>query len=82
MGEGSEGEMRDRDLVKVTVVTDDETGDYHIGELDFGIPMTTIDWLDEKPARAKELADWMRWLADQCEKRDSPFASLSGITSL
>jgi hypothetical protein len=68
--------MQDRDLVKVTVVTDDDTGMYGVGDLDFGIPMTTIDWLDAKPERAKKLADWMRWLADQCEKRERPFNSL------
>lgn len=71
--------MRDMKLVEVTVVTDDSTGNYIVGELDFGVPGTTPDWLDEDASRAKQLADWMRWLADQCEKRERPFESFKKL---
>ena len=67
--------MRDQKLLEVTVITDTETGDYTVGELDFGVPATTTDWLDGQDDRAKKLADWLRWLADRCEKRESPFMS-------
>jgi hypothetical protein len=71
--------MQDKLLVKVTVVTDTETGDHIVGELDFGVPATTPDWLDAQPSRAKVLADWMRWLADRCEARESPFSSFAQV---
>lgn len=65
--------MRDMKLVEASVITDDSTGCYDVGELDFGVPGTTKQWLDGDPARPKKLADWLRWLADKCEKRESPF---------
>lgn len=65
--------MRDMKLVEVSVVTDDSTGNYSVGELDFGIPATTYDWLKAQPDRRQKLADWLRWLADACEKKTRPF---------
>lgn len=65
--------MRDMKLVEASVVTDDSTGNYSVGELDFGIPGTTVPWLEAKPERRKKLADWLRWLADACEKGERPF---------
>jgi hypothetical protein len=65
--------MRDMKLVEASVVMDDSTGNYSVGELDFGVPGTTVPWLDAKPDRRKALAEWLRWLADQCEKGKRPF---------
>lgn len=64
--------MQDKVLLKVTVVTDDDTGIYQIGELDFGIPYTTHDYLKDTKNREK-LADWLKWLSEQCRKSKSPF---------
>ena len=68
--------MQDMRLVSATVITDDETGCYDEGELDFGIPSTTVPWLEAEPGRRQKLADWLRWLAERCEKSESPFAIL------
>jgi hypothetical protein len=73
--------MRDTTLVRATVVTDDSTGCYEVGELDFGVPGTTADWLDAAPDRPKRLADWLRMLADKCEKREAPFLSFRDATN-
>jgi hypothetical protein len=69
--------MRDMKLVEASVVMDDSTGCYSVGELDFGVPGTTVPWLEREPGRRKKLADWLRWLADRCEKAESPF---QGVT--
>jgi len=65
--------MQDKELLKITVVTDDSTGCYTVGELDFGVPGTTDEWLNTAPDRPKRLADWLRFLAERCEKRETPF---------
>jgi len=65
--------MQTKCLVSVDRIPDDETGIYPVGELDFGVPYSTIDWLDGDPSRAKKLAAYMRHLASQCENREFPF---------
>ena len=70
--------MRDMKLVEASVVIDDSTGCYEVGELDFGVPSTTVAWLDAEPGRRKKLADWLRWLAEKCEYGESPFAGREG----
>jgi len=65
--------MQDKVLLTVTTVTDDSTGCYVVGALDFGIPGTTDEWLNRSPDNPKRLADWMRMLADRCENRQIPF---------
>lgn len=64
--------MRDRELLRVTVVTDDDTGIYRVGELDFGVPFSTGEWLESGDNR-QALAKYLRWLGDQCEKSEAPF---------
>lgn len=64
--------MKDQILLKVTVITDDETGIYQTGELDFSIPSNTDNWLQE-PVNRKKLADWLQWLSNQCRKSLPPF---------
>jgi hypothetical protein len=64
--------MRDKTLLRITVITDDDTGIHQIGELDFGIPISTNDWL-EKTDNRKKLADWLLWLSNQCRDSKSPF---------
>ena len=65
--------MRDMKLLEVTVVTDDSTGCYTIRELDFSVPSTANEWLNEDGGNAKKLADWLRYLATKCEIREAPF---------
>ena len=65
--------MRDKTLLTVSVVADDSTGLYEIGELDYGVPVETSDWLDADPGRRKLLADWLRMLATKVEAKKSPF---------
>jgi hypothetical protein len=60
--------MQDEVLLKVTVITDDETGIYEVGQLDFGLPYKTHKYL-ETPKNREKLADWLKWLSDQCRVR-------------
>lgn len=53
-------------LLSVEMVTDDETGLYEIGEFDFGIPVTTYDFLDDPKhgkRRRSQLAHFLHWMA-------------------
>jgi hypothetical protein len=68
--------MQDQVLLKITVITDDDTGCYSVGDLDFGVPGTYIDWLEAEPDRRKRMADHLRWLAEKCERNESPFQKL------
>ena len=68
--------MRDQVLVSATVVVDTETDSYSVGDLDFSIPATTLDWLDAAAGRSIRLADWLGWLAYQCKNRTGPFRPL------
>lgn len=67
--------MQFRQLVSVEIVTDSEVSGSEPGDFDFGVPALTNDWLDAEPGRPLALANWMRWLADQCEARSAPFLS-------
>ena len=64
--------MRDEVLIKITQVTDDSTGYYVVGELDFGIPGTTFDWL-KNPKNRERLAAWMEKLAKDCRQKTGAF---------
>lgn len=65
--------MQDVTLLEITVITDDDTGIYEIGELDFRRTSYCNDFL-EKDGNRKKFADWLRWLADAAENHTSPFA--------
>ena len=69
--------MQDKILVSATVITDDETGCYDVGSLDFAVPCSTYDWLDQVPDRREKLAKHLEWLAMQCRTNNSPFESFS-----
>ena len=64
--------MTDDILLKVTIITDDDTGMYRIGELDFGILGMCYTYV-EKPENRERLADWLQMLADRCRNNQSPF---------
>lgn len=65
--------MRDMKLVEASVVTDDDTGIWSIGEMEYGVPGTTVPWLESDPGNRKKLAEWLRMLADNCEAKKAPF---------
>jgi hypothetical protein len=65
--------MQDRILVSATVITDDSTGCYVVGELDFQVPCSTIEWLEKEPERRELLARHLEWLAAKCRSKKSPF---------
>lgn len=64
--------MKDQKLICVTVVTDDDTGMYDVGEMDFSVPWSTQAWLDREGNRAK-LADWLAELSRLCRDSAPPF---------
>lgn len=64
--------MQDRKLLEVTVVTDDDTGIYGIGDMDFGIPMETFDWV-QRPGNREKLADMLGFLALAVRHGTQPF---------
>lgn len=64
--------MQDEILLKITVITDDSTGIYQIGELDFGKTGHCESFL-EKPENREMFVEHLRWLADAAENGTSPF---------
>jgi hypothetical protein len=64
--------MQDVILLTITTVTDDDTGIYKIGELDFGKTGYCEKFL-EKGDNRKRFVEWLRWLADAAENGTSPF---------
>ena len=60
-------------LLEVSVHVNSNTGIYSIGEMDFGVPFTTQEWLQTEGNRVK-LSKWLRWLATSCEKYEAPFS--------
>jgi len=64
--------MQYKELLSITVITDDSTGIYQVGELDFGVSYTTKDWLDKSGNREK-LAYFLQWLSNQCRNSQTPF---------
>ena len=46
--------MRDKPLISVTVITDDDTGMYTVGELDFGIHGDLTTYLEKDPIRRRD----------------------------
>jgi hypothetical protein len=67
--------VKDRQLFEVSVVVDDDTGIWDIGELDYGVPVETSDWLDAVPGRRARLAAYVRNLANSIESGRPPFAA-------
>ena len=67
-------------LLKVTVVTDDDTGIYKVGELDFGITGYCESFL-EKPGNREKFVKWLRWLADAAEGGTQPFFPYKDIVA-
>jgi len=65
--------MQDEILLTVTVVTDDSTGMYDVGELDFGIRHPCIQYLNREPENRNKLANWLEMLAQKCRDGKAPF---------
>lgn len=62
--------MRDRTLIKVTEVIDDSTGNWRIGEIEFGI---TVGFLEEYLKRygekgEKEIIDMLEYLKSKVQE--------------
>jgi len=65
-------------LLELTVVTDDDTGCYRVGEIDFSLHTAACDeWLSRDGARA-EAVRTLRWLADQVEGGAPPIRATGG----
>lgn len=65
--------MQDVILLKITAITDDSTGIYQIGDLDFGKTGHCENFFLEKPGNRKKFVRWLRWLANAAEKGTAPF---------
>ena len=66
--------MRDQILLTITVITDDSTGIYHVGELDFGKTGHCEKFLEASENR-EMFVEHLRWLADAAENGTTPFLS-------
>lgn len=67
--------MQDVVLLKITMITDDDTGIYKIGELDFGKTGYCEKFL-EKPGNREKFVARLRQLADAAENGEQPFFPL------
>ena len=67
--------MQDRVLLTVTEVTDDSTGIWEVGELEFGIMAACGKYLESHQENRKKLADWLLMLSNKCRASESPFHS-------
>ena len=70
--------MQDKMIAKieVTLVTDDSTVCYRVGELDFGVGGWVSDWFEKNPKERENVAGWLEWLAKQCRAKEAPFGEL------
>ncbi len=66
--------MRDRELIRVTEVTDDSTGTWEVGELEYGVPGTMDEFLKARPENRERLAKFLEGLARSCRAGEPPFA--------
>jgi len=71
--------MEDKKIAKieVTLITDDSTGCYIIGDLDFGIGGWVPDWFKRNPEKREQVAKWLEWLAKQCREKEPPFSEFN-----
>ena len=65
--------MQDEVLLTVSVVTDDSTGIWQVGELEFGVVGTCREYINREPENRNKLADWLQMLADKCRLSQAPF---------
>ncbi len=65
--------MQTQKLLSVEVITDDETGAYGVGELDYSIPASLYAWLEEDAANRQRLSDWLFDLALRVDACEAPF---------
>lgn len=61
-------------LLSVEVVTDDDTGIYQIGELDYRVQRDMVVYIEKKRG---EIAAFLRDLASRCEGALPPFQILA-----
>jgi hypothetical protein len=60
-----------RRLLSVELVTDCDTGLYEVGAIDFSVPTTTHDWLDDEERgreRRSNVAHFLHWMAVGIER--------------
>jgi len=67
--------MKDKKIamIEITMITDDDTGIYKIGELDFGVGGWVSELLKGNPEMREKIAKWLEWLGSQCRKSEPPF---------
>ena len=64
--------MQDRKLITITVVADDDTGIYGVGDMDYSMPYATKEWV-AIPENREKLAGWLNELALACRRTEPPF---------
>lgn len=67
-----------QDLITIKVHTDDDTGMYYVGEMDYGVPSTTEKWLKGErngKTNRETLAEWLEHLAESCRNQHPPFGN-------
>lgn len=66
--------MQDMTLLKITVVTDDSTGVWASGELEYGAMIGALqEYLRDIPENREKLADWLLVLSEKCRNDEAPF---------
>ena len=65
--------MQSAILLTIEVVIDDSTGIWDIGELEFGVRGTCLEYLKSKPENRVKLADWLQMLSNKCRTDQAPF---------
>lgn len=77
----SEDKLESKELINITVVTDDSTGIWSPGELDFGRTQFCMEWLKVDPENRNKLAQFFYWLAAACQQSQPPFGQQPTSTS-
>jgi|KBSSwiStaDraftv2_1062776.scaffolds.fasta_scaffold209121_2 hypothetical protein len=68
--------MGKRELIlRLEVITDDDTGNYRVGEIDYGVAQ--CPWLFDRKVRTEAIT-MLRFLADRMESSQAPFEYLKG----
>lgn len=65
--------MQDTEVLKITRITDSDTGIDGIGDLGYEVPMATKEWLKNNPTRRDDLAVFLKDLARKLYYNEPPF---------
>jgi len=60
-------------LMEITRVTDDSTGIYDLGDLDYGVKSYVMDKFLSNPDNRIKLTAWLRKIADMVQSETYPF---------